>query len=392
MRTRAVRAASRRQKNSVRHAIAETQQETAADHVLHLKRLKAYDPGRARGYVIQLQRQYGNQYVQRVIDVSKGGAAAQPLLGGMKGMLGGASSSFSPEVALEKALILAEVPVEEMKTILARMGMSLADIATNPLGFMRNLLGTLRLAFGQFFGNIRENMVGGMVEWLAGSLEESGVKMPDDFDFKGIFMVAAQVMNITAGTVRGKLGNVLGGTPTAFIEQVWGRMQGGLNDGPAGIWNLAKGQLMPVMRSMREILMEFAISQPLTKGMEWMGENLNPQGPMPNFFHALYHGIKLVGDMALGINDKLLAPFINAIKMGVTGSVSSAAVMLEEVMKKSVGLIINLFAQILELGEMADKIKEIILRFRSQIEAAIERSLSGVKHTYRHLLDKLPHN
>lgn len=402
MRTRAVRSSSRRQKNSVRHAIAETRQESAPDHVLHLQRLRAYDPGRARGYVLQLQRQYGNQYVQRVIDTSKGGPAAQvqPFnLGGMMGgamnaagqAVGAASGALDPVAAFEKVLIMAEVPVEEMKTILLKLNMTLADLAKDPMAFISNLLKALKTGFGEFFGNIREHVVNGMVEWMGNSLEDAGIQMPDDFDLKGIFMISAQVLSITGGNVREKLGNVLGGTPTAFVEQVWGRMSGIANQGPAGIWELCKGQLTPVVRSLREALLEFAVSQPLTKGMEWMGEALNPAGGMVMAVKAIYQALKFVYDLSMGIGDKLLVPYWNAIRAAVTDGGGSAVAMLVEVLKKSTGAVINLFQHLLGLGEIDDKIKEIIMRFRSLIEAAIERSLSGVKHTYRHLLDRMPH-
>lgn len=402
MRTRAVRSSSRRQKNSVRHAIAENRQETAPDHVLHLQRLRAYDPGRARGYVLQLQRQYGNQYVQRVIDTSKGGPAAQVQPFSLGGLVGGAmnaagqvaenaSSALDPVAAFEKVLIMAEVPVEEMKTILLKLNMTLADLANDPMGFTMNLIKALKTGFGAFFGNIREHLVGGMVEWLGNSLEDAGIKMPDDFDLKGLFMISAQVLGITGGHVREKLGNVLGGTPTAFVEQVWGRMSGIANQGPAGVWELCKGQLTPVMRSLREALMEFAISQPLTKGMEWMGEALNPTGGIVMAVKAVYQALKFVYDLSMGLSDKLLVPFWNAIRSAVVDGGGSAVAMLVDVLKKSVGGVINLFQHLLGLGEIADKIKEIIVRFKSLIESAIERSLGGVKHTYRHLLDRMPH-
>ena len=82
---------------------------------------------------------------------------------------------------LEFKNLLTEVLAGAMDVMMA--------IIEDPIGFLKNLIAGIMGGLNLFKDNIVEHLKGGLMGWLVGSLESTGMEMPTSFDLKGIFQL-----------------------------------------------------------------------------------------------------------------------------------------------------------------------------------------------------------
>ena len=88
--------------------------------------------------------------------------------------------------------------------------------------------------------------------WLFGELGKAGLKMPKNFDLKGIFSIALQVLGLTEENIFKRLELKIGKDNTEKVKFAWEAIKAFMKEGVEGLWKFAEKKLDKV----REMVME----------------------------------------------------------------------------------------------------------------------------------------
>ena len=83
-----------------------------------------------------------------------------------------------------------------------RIQQVISDIADDPMGFANNLVEALKQGFQQFFDNIGQHLLQGLLDWLFSAMGSVGVTIPTDFSLRSIITFFLQLMGITWPRIR----------------------------------------------------------------------------------------------------------------------------------------------------------------------------------------------
>ncbi len=75
------------------------------------------------------------------------------------------------------------------------------NIFKHPIRFIKTLIKAVSQGFALFKDNFMSHLQKGFQEWLFGSLAKGGIKLPDEFDGKGLFTLALQIFGITEDNI-----------------------------------------------------------------------------------------------------------------------------------------------------------------------------------------------
>ncbi len=74
---------------------------------------------------------------------------------------------------------------------------ALSNIIENPIGFIGNLVNSVKRGFQQFASNILTHLRAGLIGWLFGALAGAGLQPPERFDLRGIVSLVMQILGLT---------------------------------------------------------------------------------------------------------------------------------------------------------------------------------------------------
>jgi len=67
-------------------------------------------------------------------------------------------------------------------------------IIRDPVGFLGNLINSVKLGFQQFSRNILRHLQAGLLGWLFGALQGAGLQIPERFNLRGIISLVLQIL------------------------------------------------------------------------------------------------------------------------------------------------------------------------------------------------------
>ena len=292
----------------VRRRVTHKPQKMGSRHSKTTSQTLASVPPSQRAMVLQLQRRYGNQAVQRMLNANKGNAAhgtVQPFFGmpaAVSNLAGDAASTMGmpgPQQAFEAALALAGVPAEPVMNFINQSGDAASLIFSDPIGFVNNLSRAVGEGFMQFTGNMTKHLQQGILMWMFESLDEAGLEVPDKFDLKGLFYVIIQVLEITWEKIKRKLAARMGGAAGAALDRTleyYLRASSSLDM----IWDALKGGLTAFLTNLQEKLFEDLM--PKIQGAAGkMLTYFNPVGSLVEAIKVIYKVVVWLADSAKDI-------------------------------------------------------------------------------------------
>ncbi len=140
------------------------------------------------------------------------------------------------EFVFEGVMALAGPLGKRVVGVVRKAGATFMTIVTDPIGFLKNLLGAVMKGFKQFSTNILKHLKAGIMGWLFGTLGDAGLQMPEKFDLKGILSIVLQVLGITYDRMRAKLVKVIGEKRVAYMEKAVAFLKLIVTEGVAGVW------------------------------------------------------------------------------------------------------------------------------------------------------------
>ncbi len=292
------------------------------------------------------------------------------------------------ELAFKAVLRLVGAPAERIMGLLNKGAAVLRSIFENPVAFIRNLFLAVKQGVVGFKNNIGRYLKEGLIAWLTGAISSAGITLPERWDLKGVIHLVLQILGITYQNIRTKLARRLGERNVSRVERAVTLIRQVMTRGPIALWEQIKERLAGLKEQVMEGIRNFIIGQVVRQGVEWIIGMLNPAAGLIKLVSMLYNVVSFFIR-----NWERIVAFANSVFESVgaiaAGRVGAAARFIEQTLARGVPIIIGFLASLLRLGDMAQKIREIMMRIRRPIDRAIDAVVRRLVRFAKRLLKKL---
>jgi hypothetical protein len=274
--------------------------------------------------------------------------------------------------------------------LLARIEQAAQDIADDPLGFGNNLLAALRLGFDNFFGNFFGHLLSGFINWLFSAMGTVGVELPPDTSLKSIITFFLQVMGITWPNIRIILVRHVGERNVELLEKAYELITLLIEEGPGGIFEMIKERLDPaeMMNTIIEAAVSYMVEAIVSIATVRIIGLFNPAGAIFQAIEAIYKVLKWVFENAARIFT-LVETVVNGIADIIAGNIAGMAEKTERALAGMLVPVIDFVAGFLGLGDLPEKIAEVVGGFQAMVLSAIDRAIGFLVERARGLLQSL---
>lgn len=287
------------------------------------------------------------------------------------------------EAALDVLVLLLdalEVPLELVKTVLAKGAASLNLILDKPIEFLTNMLGAVRQGVFQFGERIVDHLLSGLKNWLFGAAVKAGLTPPKELSFTAVFEFILQVLDVTVDRVLERLEKRIGPEKTAVIRKtltimskVWEWLSTLLSEGPGGVWKKLKERLGDLWQGVLNAAVGYVTSVVTKVAIPRLLAMVagGPIGVVINAIIAIWKALQTFAKYFKKILEIMNAVF-DTIADIARGALAGAANLIEDVMDRSLPIVIGFLANQIGLGDLSERIKEVLETIRAKVAEAID--------------------
>ena len=280
-------------------------------------------------------------------------------------------------VLLEGALGLAGIDKSQFYGLVGQGTDTLKSIVNDPGKFVGNMIDAVGQGFSQFAGNFGTHLMGGAIDWLTGSLGEAGVTLPETWDAKGVFGLVLDVMGVSTDKMKEKVGKKVGEDNMALLETAWGYVQATIDGGMQGLWDHASSQVGDLWSGLLDSALGFLMENVVTAAVTKIASMFSPVGAIVQAVLTAWNVYKFVQEQAQKIAS-LVQNVMSSMAEIVAGQLGAAAGLIEGSLAKLVPVAISLLANLLGLGGISAKVKEIIEGLQTQVDKGIDWALDKI--------------
>jgi hypothetical protein len=261
-------------------------------------------------------------------------------------------------------------------SVLAKAAGVIADIISDPIGFLGNLIDGVMLGLKNFMSNIGTHLQKGLMDWLFGALSGAGLTLPDSFDLKGIVSIVLQVLGLTYANFRARAVKIVGEPVVAALEQAAEVFKIFLSEGVAGLWRFIKDKVADLKSMVLDAIFSFIKEKVIIAGVTWIIGLLNPASAFFKACKAIYDIVMFFINRGSQIIE-LVNAVVDSIAAIVKGNISGAAKMVEGALAKAIPVAIGFLASLLGLGDPSKPVRDTIEKAQSPVNAAIDWVIHG---------------
>ncbi|MEO1417726.1 MAG: DUF4157 domain-containing protein [Bacteroidota bacterium] len=284
------------------------------------------------------------------------------------------------KILMELILEIMGIPPDMIGNIIANTMSAFEDIKNDPVGFLLNLMNAIKEGFLQFLNNIGTHLLNGLQTWLFGTLADAGIQIPSDLSLQSLLGMAMDVLGITVDNVLDRLGERIGQERVEQIRGVldtltgiWAFVRDVIERGPIAIWEYVQQQLSNLWDIIKDGIMGFIQEKVIQQAITWLLSFLDVTGIMP-----IIRGVQTVFNAIQSFIEKLreILEIVNSFVAGIAeiarGNIKSAADFLENALADGIPVAISFLAKQLGLGDISEKIAEMIEAARAKINEGID--------------------
>ncbi len=284
------------------------------------------------------------------------------------------------QVVVELVLRLMNVPTELLAGIIAGITAAINDITADPVGFLKNLVATLKAGFERFFDHILPHLVAGLAGWLFRGLRDLGIQPPTEVNGAAILDLVLQVLGLSEDFLWERLAVAVGPERVEQIRgalgmlgEAWSFVSDVRERGLIAVWEMVSERLSGlwdmILDTARDWLMTNLIQAAITKVLSF----LDPTGIMAvvNSAIAFFRAVQSVIDYATELL-LLVKSYVDTLAAIARGDIEPGAMRLEHGLADAIPMAIGFLANQVGLGNVPEKVVEIIGRLRQVITEAID--------------------
>ena len=250
-------------------------------------------------------------------------------------------------------------------------------IVKHPIRFLGYLLDAVKKGFGQFVDHIWDHLKAGFMQWLFGSLADTGIELPKDFSLGSILKLVLQVLGITYDRMRAKAVKLLGERAVAILEKVFGFLYTLVTAGPAKMWEEMKEYLSDLKGQVIDAIQNWVITTIIKAAVTKLVTMFNPVGAIVQAIITIYNFVMFIIEQAKKIM-ALIEAIVNSVAEIAAGAISTAANWIEQALARLIPVAIGLLARLIGLSGITDKIKEIIKKVQGMVDKAIDKVIEKI--------------
>ena len=250
----------------------------------------------------------------------------------------------------------------------------ITKIVTDPIGFIKNMIKAVKGGINGFKTNIKKHLIGGLVEWLTGSVG-SVITIPAKFDLKGIMQMTMGALGLTWEGFREKLIRV-GKVPEKLIsaaETTVDVVKRVMKEGPIALWNIIKEKTKEIKKQVMDGIKTWLIKEVVKQGIIKLVSFLNPAGAIAQAILAIYNTIMFFVENWDRIVQMVKSIF-NSIADIALGNLGGAMKYIEQIMAKTIPIILSFLARLLNLGGIGKAVKDVITKVKKPFDKILDKA------------------
>lgn len=284
------------------------------------------------------------------------------------------------ETVVSLVLRLMNFPSDLLASIVANVQRAVADIQRDPVAFILNMLEALKAGFLGFIDHIGTYLLQGLAAWLFRGLGQLGITIPSDFTLPSILQLVLQVLGLGIETLWTKLGQQIGPERVAMIRGAidhlsgaWSFIQDVQQRGLVAIWELVTDQLSGLWDTLLQMAQDWIQTTIVDNVVARLISMLDPTGVMAvvNSFIAFFRAVQSVIEYVREIL-QIVDKYVSTVAQIAAGNVQPGAEMVEAGLAAAIPVAIGFLANQVGIGDIPEKIVEIIKRLRALVDKALD--------------------
>jgi hypothetical protein len=281
---------------------------------------------------------------------------------------------------LEAALELAGISPESFYALIGKIEDTIQIILDDPGAFLGNLLDAVVLGFQQFGDNFLTHLQQGFIEWLTGATGGT-IQIPETLDLAGIFDIVRQILGLTYEMLREKAVRLIGEQAVSVIEFVASYVQTLLEGGWSALWERIQEDLAGLRDMVIGQIEEWLLTRVVLGAVSYLASMFNPVGALVRVIMTVWNIYTFLRDNLQRLMG-LVTAVVDSIHNIATGVIGPAANTVEGVLASLIPLALDLLARLLSLGNVGDKVREVIEGIRQRVSDAIDRLIDRIKNLF----------
>jgi hypothetical protein len=291
------------------------------------------------------------------------------------------------QMLLEGILALLGIDPAEFYAFIAKIRGTLGKIVDAPGAFVGHLIDAVMKGFRQFTDKILDYLKAGILQWLFGAVAEAGITLPKKFDVAGVLDLVLQVLGLTKARLRAKAVKLIGEKNVERIELVWQFISAAIEGGLSGLWEKLKEFLGGLWDMVVGGAQEWLVTTLVKKAIIKLVSLFNPLGAIIQLILTAWDVYQWVRDNARRIAE-LVRAVVDSLAEIAAGAIGKAAGWIEAALGKLVPIAINLLANVIGLGGIGERIKEIIAGIQATVDKAIDSLIGKVLGFFKGVFGK----
>jgi Domain of unknown function (DUF4157) len=294
-------------------------------------------------------------------------------------------------------LALMNFPTEMIIRIITNAMQAYEDISQDPVGFFLNMMAAVKEGFTRFFGGIWDHLLSGLMGWLFRGLRGAGIEPPTELTLQSALDLLMQILGITVDRLWEKLAERIGQDRVDQIRDVidkltgiWTFVRDVQEQGPSAIWKYIQGQLSNLWNTIIQYVATWLMERIITQGIVKLLSFLDPTFIMSvvNGFIAIFQAIQSTIEYIRDLLE-IVDHFVGTIASVARGDIDPGAAMLEEGLIDAVPVAIGFLAAQVGLGNVSDKIAEIVGGVREVVDSALDWLMDQAEAALQSILKTL---
>jgi hypothetical protein len=294
-------------------------------------------------------------------------------------------------------LRLMNFPTEMIARIITNAMQAYEDISQDPVGFLLNMMAAVKEGFTRFFGGIWEHLLNGLMGWLFRGLRAAGIEPPTELTLQSALDLLMQILGITEERLWEKLAERITQDRVdqirdaiAKLTGIWTFIRDVQEQGVSAIWKYIQGQLSNLWNTIIQFVASWLMERIITQGIVKLLSFLDPTFIMSvvngfiAIFQAIQSTIEYLRDML-----ELVDKFVGTIASVARGDIDPGAAMLERGLIDAVPMAIGFLAAQVGLGNVSDKIAEILSGVREVVDNALDWLMDQAEAALQSILKTL---
>ena len=283
---------------------------------------------------------------------------------------------------LEAVLRLIGVDPEQFYAFVGRAQETFQMIIDDPAGFLGNVLAAVGGGIQSFADNIVTHLQTGVIGWLTGALGGAGIVLPQTFDLLGVLDLARQILGLTWDKLKAKARTLIGEQNVERLEVLFGFIQTLVTEGWGALWSQIMESVSTVFDQVFDGIKTFVRDRIIVSAITKLASLFNPVGAIVQLVLTAWNVYTFLRDQLARIAE-VVQTVTTAIGDIARGILDNAMAAVEGVLARLLPLAIDFLARLIGLGNVGEKVREIIEKVQAMVDRGIDTRLQRIAAAFR---------